>query len=231
MMNNKSRLTDPTTAPRGGHLKPLRPPSIPAPLLVGLVLMHLCACAPKKVDAPFPTPKDPFDYSRPDLAGLIEFSNRFGMLPDSARLAICREMELADKEKNTDSRALTLHQAAAQIFLPSCNPSLEFQNKQRLLLDDPETPAEQKQFANLAEQLISRQESQNNALIQAQKKARSKLVSGGVRRKTEGSDRETPLQDEPAKPLLPASPPDDVARKKLEALRNLEKSMDRGLPP
>lgn len=209
----------------------LQATSLSGILVMALVALNLSACAPKKVEAPFPPPKDPFDYSRLDLEGLVEFTNRFGMLPDSARLAICREMELSDKEKKNDSRGLTLHQAAGQIFLANCSPSPELQEKLNALLENPETSTDQRQFANLVRQLITRQESQNNALIQAQKKARSKSNGNGSRRKSEGTEREAPPQEDPSKIPLPSPPPEDVARKKLEAIRNLEKSMDRGLTP
>ncbi|MEY4684531.1 MAG: hypothetical protein RLZ25_990 [Pseudomonadota bacterium] len=201
------------------------------PLAMTLVVISLSACAPKKVDTPAAPPQNPFDYSRSDLGGLIEFANRFGALPDSARLAVCREMELSDKEKRNNPQGLTLHQAAGQIFLAQCSPQLDLQEKLKLLVDNPDTPPDQRQFASLALQLIVRLESQNNALMQAQKKARARSTGSLARRKPEGTERDIPAADDSTRFLVPTPLPDDVARKKLEAIRNLEKSMDRGLTP
>lgn len=198
---------------------------------MALVVMTLGGCTPKKTEiTPIP-PANLFDYSRSDLGGLVEFANRFGTLPDSARIAVCREMEVSEKEVKNDQRGLTLHQAAGQLFLASCTNAPGLQEKLKALAENSELPLDQRQFAGLAQQLIASHEIQNNALIQAQKKVRTKSAGGAARRKTDPSERETPLVDDPSKPAPPAPLTDDVARKKLEALRNLEKSMDRDLKP
>lgn len=207
----------------------LRPLSYP--FAMAALVVSLSACTPKPAEVRPNPPPNPFDYSRSDLLGLVEFSNRFGTLPDSARIAICREMEVLDKEGKKTGTGLTLHQAAAQIFLDKCSPSLALQEKLKSLLENPDVLIDQKQFASLAQQLIARQESQSNALIQAQKRARAKATNGSLHRKPENMDREAPSGEDASKLPLPAPVSDDVARKKLEALRNLEKSMDRGLRP
>lgn len=200
-------------------------------LLTGALVMNLSACTPKKAElSAAPTPS-PFDYSRSDLEGLVEFANRFGTLPDSARIAVCREMDLAEKERKNESRALTLHQAAAQMFLQNCSSSPALQEKLKGLAENPETPPDQRQFASLCLQLILRQESQSNALVQAQKKARSKSNGNGSRRKLDPPEKDASVIDDPSKPSSAGPIPEDVARKKLEAIRNLEKSMDRTLKP
>jgi hypothetical protein len=210
--------------------RPLLHP-LPYPFLMATLVLSLSACTPKQAEVRPNPPPNPFDYSRSDLEGLVEFSNRFGTLPGSARIAVCREMEVFEKEGKKNGHGLTLHQAAAQIFFANCSPSPVLEEKLKSLLENPETPPDQKQFASLAQQLIARQESQSNALIQAQRKARAKSINGGIHRKPDSTDRETPSGEDASKPSLPVPISDDVARKKLEALRNLEKSMDRGLRP
>ena len=200
-------------------------------LIVGGLILSISACTPNKIEIPTPPPTNLFDYSRSDLPGLIEFANRFGTLPDSAKIAICREMDLSEKEGKNDPRGLTLHQAAAQIFLPSCSAAIALQEKLKALADSSESSADQKLFASLSLQLILRQENQTNALIQAQKKARAKPNGNGTHRKPETLEKEPPAIDDAFKQATPPPIPDDVARKKLEALRNLEKSMDRTLKP
>lgn len=200
-------------------------------LMMGGLILSVSACTPNKIEMPSTPPPNLFDYSRSDLTGLVEFANRFGTLPDSAKIAICREMDLSEKEQKNDPRGLTLHQAAGQIFLSSCSVSIALQEKLKALAESSESSADQRQFASLSLQLILRQENQTNALIQAQKKARAKSNGNGIHRKLETTDKEAPAIDDSFKQTIPTPIPDDVARKKLEALRNLEKSMDRTLKP
>lgn len=216
---------------RGNPLNALLASQVSVALVMGSLVMSLSACTPKNIELPTTPTPSLFDYSRSDLEGLVEFANRFGTLPDSARIAVCREMDLSEKERKHDPRGLTLHQAAGQIFFPNCTSSPALQEKLKALAENSETPADLKPFASLSLQLILRQENQSSALLQAQKKARTKSTGNGTRRKLESPEKEASVIDDPSKISPPAPIPDDVARKKLEALRNLEKSMDRALKP
>lgn len=192
----------------------------------------LWSCSQKTIDNPRSKGLHSSNYSDSDLSEILQFANRFALADEDAQSQICRDLTRVAADGQNIDTGLILHAAAAELFVPTCTPSAPLHARLVALSQDESAPADQRNFAIMTLRLKALHEDQGSRLPIKKGKARKPSASPATP-KPQPTDRKTPTSDEAKtrKPEAPITSDDALARKKLEALRNLEKAMDRSPTP
>ncbi len=198
-------------------------------MFVAIFIPFFWGCTAKQIDVHEVKKANPFDYEETDISSILEFANRFALQDEATQSRICTELQQQATGKPAISSGIALHLAATQLFIPSCGDLPQVQTRLVALSQDESAPSDQRYFAMMALRLVAQHNEKTTRKPTKRVKSRKSAATGT---KAVSGERAENRPEENVSPSSTSAPPTDaIARKKLEALRNLEKAMDRAPTP